>query len=122
MPLTLRLLFHGFRSMWLAAFLALAAWLIFVPASPAERAALDNSALADNRLSLAQMRFARAVVHFAPNRAAAMISRASNGEISTEYAGMLLRDLASGGPQMQTQPDTPASTRDAGGAKFVTVD
>ena len=122
MPLTFRLIFHGIRSMWLAGFLTLAGWLILVPASPAEQAAFGHGALADSRLSLAQMRFARFAVHFAPERTAALISRASEGEISPEYAGMLLRDLANGRPQLQTQPEDPAPTRDAGGAKFLTLD
>lgn len=121
LPLTFRLIFHSLRSIWLAVFLTIAAWLIFVPATQAERAALGDSPIAHTSLALAQMRVARVVVHFAPERAAAMLSRASNGEISPELAGMLLRQIANG-PQMQKMPEQPQEGRRVGGAKFVTVD
>ncbi len=121
MPLTFRLIFHGLRSIWIAVFLAIAAWLIFVPATQAERAALGNATLADSSMALAQMRVARVVVHFAPERAAKMLSRASGGEYSEEFAGMVLRQLANG-PQVQSTPEPLPEDRSAGGAKFVTVD
>lgn len=121
MPLTFRLLFHGLRSLWIAVILAMGIWLMFVPATQAERTTLGNSPVAQSSLALAQMRIARVVVHFAPERAAQMLSRASDGEISPEFAGMLLRQIANG-PQMETIPDAVPEGRSVGGAKFVTVD
>jgi len=121
MPLTFRLIFHGLRSIWIAVFLAVAAWLIFVPATQAERAALGNSPVARTSLSLAQMRVARIMVHFAPERAALLLSRSSNGEISPELASLMLNQIANG-PQVQTIPREPQQGRSGGGAKFVTVD
>lgn len=124
MPLTFRLLFHGFRSLWVATFLALAAWLMLVPASQAERAALGNDPLARTSFALAQMRVARVVVYVAPERAANLLSRATGGDISPELAGMLLRDMARNtktDPQYESV-ETNGTTRSVGGAKFVTVD
>ena len=120
MPLTLRLIFHGIRSVWIAALLALIAWLTLVPATQAERAALGDGIAQAQPLGLAQMRVARAMVHFAPEYAAQMLSRATQGEISPELAGMLLRHIAAGPNTRVTQPN--GSSRDAGGAKFVQVD
>ncbi|MDX8353913.1 hypothetical protein [Cognatiyoonia sp. IB215182] len=125
MPLTFRLLFHGIRSLWVAALLALIAWLTLVPASQAERAALGNDPLARTSFALSQMRIARIVVHFAPERAANLLSRASGGDISPELAGMLLRDIARNNTQENPQFEvvgTTSNTRSVGGAKFVTVD
>ncbi|WP_341366631.1 hypothetical protein [Yoonia sp. BS5-3] len=122
MPLTFRLIFHGLRSIWIAIFLALTIWLVFVPATQAERNALTDSPIAQSGFALTQMRVARLMVHFAPERAANMISRASNGEISPEYAGMLLRHLANGSPTMQPVVTEEPTTRSVGDAKFVTID
>ncbi|MDX8347428.1 hypothetical protein SLH49_05455 [Cognatiyoonia sp. IB215446] len=125
MPLTFRLLFHGIRSLWVAALLALIAWLTLVPASQAERAALGNDPLARTSFALSQMRIARIVVHFAPERAANLLSRASGGDISPELAGMLLRDIARNNVEEDPQfevVETTRTTRSVGGAKFVTVD
>ncbi|MEL6840763.1 MAG: hypothetical protein AAFP85_15855 [Pseudomonadota bacterium] len=122
MPLTFRLLFHGARSIWIAILLALVVWLTMVPASRAERAALGDGPLAATPLSLAQMRIARVVVHFAPEQAARLLSRASGGDISPELAGMFLRDMARGRGEANPEVETTKSTRSVGGAKFVTVD
>ena len=125
MPLTFRLLFHGVRSLWIACVLAVIVWLTLVPPTLAERNALGNSPFQQTGVALAQMRIARLVVHFAPDRAATMLSNASNGEISPELAGMLLRQIASGPVGLETEMQTispPAQERSVGGAKFVTVD
>lgn len=121
MPLTFRLIFHGIRSAWTAAFLAIAAWLIFVPATQTEKAALGNSAVTENTMALAQMRVARVMVHFAPDRASKMLSRASGGEYSEEFAGMILRQIATGAPVQSTTEAIPEE-RSVGGARFITVD
>ena len=126
MPFTLRLMYHTFRAGMLALMLTITAWVALVPATPKERTAMGASIGTERPPGLAQMRVARAFVHFAPNRAARMLSRSSNGEISEELAGMLLRDLANG-PASQTKPvDAGTSERVTGrpdvGAKFVRVD
>ncbi len=125
MPLTFRLLFHGVRSVWVAGALALIVWLTMVPASQAERAALGRSIIPPSPFSLAQMRIARVFVHVAPERAAQLVSRASDGAVSPELAGMMLRDMAGDVTGQFPQVDTLQTVdtgRSVGGAKFVTVD
>ena len=115
LPLTLRLIFHSLRSGMLALTITLLGWLIFVPATAAERAALGAAIGTERPEGLLQMRLAQAMVHFAPDRAARLLSRASKGEISPQLAGIILRQIASG--QAVAPPPEPA--RSAGGAKFV---
>ncbi len=122
MPLTFRLLFHGVRSVWIALALALIVWLTMVPATQAERAALGNSPFATTPFSLAQMRVARVMVHFAPERASKLLSQASGGAISPELAGMYLREMAGEPSRGLPQTEQVNATRSVGGAKFVTVD
>ena len=122
MPLTLRLIFHSLRSAWVATLLALTAWVGLASATPEERAALGAQIGTERPAGLVQMRIARAMVHFAPDRAARMLSDASQGRISPELAGMLLRDLASG-PASAADPG-PRPVANGGpdrpdGAKFV---
>ncbi len=119
MPLTLRLIFHGLRGALLALTITLLGWVTLVPATAAERAALNAPLGATSPDGLLELRIARAMIHFAPERSAAMLSRASGGEITPELAALILRDIAGETP---APPDTPASERQAGGAKFVTVD
>ncbi len=131
LPLTLRIAYHGFRAGMTGLLVALIAWLVFIPATPQERAALGAGIGQERPVGLPQMRMARALVHFAPDRAARMLSRASNGEISPQLAGMLLRDLAAGPVQRKeafervvVAPPNPdqAPTRQVGGAKFLRTD
>ena len=97
--------------------------LAFVPPTRAEQDALGNNPFVQTQMILAQMRVARLVVHFAPERAANMLSNASNGEISPELAGMILRQIASGPFTAPVEMETASpQRRSAGGAKFVTVD
>ncbi len=131
LPLTLRIAYHGFRAGMTGLLVALIAWLVFIPATPQERAALGAGIGQERPVGLPQMRMARALVHFAPDRAARMLSRASNGEISPQLAGMLLRDLAAGPVQRKEafervvvappEPDQ-APARQVGGAKFLRTD
>ncbi len=120
LPLTLRIMFQSVRAVWVAAMITVIAWVALVPASAGERLALGTRVGEDRPRGLVQMRIARAMVHFAPDRAAQMLSRASDGEISPELAGMMLRDLAAGpgAGQITTQDES----RSTGGAKFVQVD
>ncbi len=131
LPLTLRIAYHGFRAGMTGLLVALIAWLVFIPATPQERAALGAGIGQERPVGLPQMRMARALVHFAPDRAARMLSRASNGEISPQLAGMLLRDLAAGPVQRKeafervvVAPPNPdqAPARQVGGAKFLRTD
>jgi hypothetical protein len=130
LPLTLRLAYHGFRSGMTGLLIALFGWLAFVPATPQERAALGAGIGVERPIGLPQMRMARALVYFAPDRAARMMSDASNGQISPQLAGMLLRDLAAGPVQQReafervvNAPEGgQTSAREAGGAKFVRTD
>jgi hypothetical protein len=119
LPLTLRLIFHGLRGAMLALTITLLGWVTLVPATAAERAALNAPQGTASPDGLLELRIARAMVHFAPARSARMLSRASDGEISPELAGMILRDIAAGTTNV---PDAPEPAREAGGAKFVTVD
>ncbi|WP_342078422.1 hypothetical protein [Yoonia sp. SS1-5] len=127
-PLTLRLIFYSLRSLSLAVAITLIGWLALVPASGAERTALNAPLSGPDPLDLTAMRVARAMVHFAPDRAARMLSRSTDGEISVALAGMILRDLAAGnrssGRTAAAVPpeDASAPTRSTGGAKFVRVD
>lgn len=124
MPLTLRIVFHSLRCGWLAVMIAMAAWLGLAAATPEERAALGAQVGEERPRGLVQMRVARAMVHFAPDRAAVFLSEASDGEISPELAGMMLRHMAAGPVAQQTAFDDmvaapQATDRRAGGAKFV---
>ncbi|WP_296423146.1 hypothetical protein [Yoonia sp.] len=117
LPLTLRIAFHGLRSLWLAVFITLAGWIAFVPATADERSAL-GARIGDARPpGLVPLRTARAMVRLAPDRAARLLSRASNGELSPELAAMLLRDIAKG---QHLQPP-PGPSDPVGGAKFIQV-
>ncbi|WP_322889811.1 hypothetical protein [Yoonia sp. 76] len=119
MPLTLRLIFHGLRGVMLALTITLLGWVTLVPATAAERAALNAPLGLESPDGLLALRIARAMIHFAPERSARMLSHASDGEITPELAALILRDIASVPPQT---PDALAPARQAGGAKFVTVD
>ncbi|MFQ1699010.1 hypothetical protein ACJ5NV_00310 [Loktanella agnita] len=123
MPLTFRLIFHGVRSVSVASLIALIAWLVFVPASPTEQAALARGPLGDQRHGLAQLRFARTMLHFAPERAARTMSRATDGEISPELAGLLLRQMAGQAPATAPFATGPAPQPESAqdGAKFIRV-
>ncbi len=125
MPLTLRLIFHSVRSAWVAALIALTAWVGLASATPEEQAALGAQIGSERPTGLVQMRIARAMVHFAPDRAAQMLSDASKGEISPELAGMLLRDMAKGPVAGQaafdemSMPASDGSPQRPDGAKFI---
>lgn len=117
LPLTLRVVFHSLRAAWLGLLLMIIAWLWLVPATPVERSALSAPIGVERPAGLTAMRVARAMVHFAPERAAKMLSDASEGEISPELAGMMLRQVANGDTPQPTQPET--TSRMGGGAKFI---
>ena len=114
LPLTLRLIAAILRSTVLAFAITMAGWLIFVPATAAEIRALGGTV---QPVALAQMRAARALLHFAPNRSAQFLSRASRGQMSPELIGMLLRQVAAE-PGAQ---DGPPDANRVDGAKFVTI-
>ncbi len=120
MPLTLRLMFHSIRSAWVGLMIMVVGWIWLVPATAVERSALSSPLGVERPEGLTSMRVARAMVHFAPERAARMLSNSSNGEISPELAGMMLRQIAKGTQPAATPTET--NTRPTGGAKFVTVD
>jgi len=126
MPFTLRLAFHAFRGAWAGMFIFLAGWIVFVPASDDELASLGVQAGSERPVGLVQLRAARAMVHFAPNRAANVFSRATDGEISPELAGMLLRDAADGAAiraannaAILEQQTSGNNLRSSTGAKFI---
>jgi hypothetical protein len=126
-PITLRFVFHGFRAVSVSLLLMVTAWIALVPASAVERRALGAQIGVERPEGLVTMRMARAMVHFAPERAARMLSRTSNGEVSVELAGQILRTLADGtlAPIEQiTAPESHSSTspRQVGDAKFIRVD
>lgn len=126
MPLTLRLIFHSFRSVMLGLMIMLVGWVGLTPATPNERQALGARPGEERPQGLVAMRVAQAFVHFAPDRAATMLSDASNGEISAELAGMMLRQMAKG-PMTPAELGDAVSTqtievRDRTGAKFIRPD
>lgn len=129
-PITLRIMFHGLRSFWVAGIMAVVAWVFLASASPQERSILNASAGTQRPDGLVTMRVARAIVYVAPDRAARMLSLASGGEFSVEAASAILDGIANGtttkGARIdQTTPSLPVdeqTMRMAGGAKFVQVD
>ncbi|MDO6588905.1 hypothetical protein DS901_14050 [Loktanella sp. D2R18] len=121
-PLTLRLAFHAVRAAWVGLILFIVAWIWLVPATPMERDALSAPIGINRPEGLTAMRIARAMVHFAPERAAKLLSDASNGDISPELAGMLLRQVASGAPQPPATAPQPALGDDIDGPKFISRD
>lgn len=136
-PITLRFLFYGFRAVSVSLLLMITAWIALVPASAVERRALGAQIGAERPQGLVTMRMARAMVHFAPERAARMLSRTSNGEISVALAGQILGALADGtfaqqgqitalDGQLATPPRQVGARqvgpRQVGDAKFIRVD
>ncbi len=132
MPLTLRLIFHTIRAAWLGVILMLSIWVLLVPASAHERDALGASVGEKRPAGLMVLRIARSMVHFAPDRAARLLSSMSKGEISPELAGMMLRDIANGPAANKAASDAlianqPQQNADPTGrqdstAKFIKVD
>jgi hypothetical protein len=126
-PITLRVFFYGFKAVNVSFLLMITAWVTLVPASAVERRALGAQIGAERPEGLVPMRMARAMVHFAPERAARILSRTSNGDVSVEVAGQILRSLADGTLASQAQltaPESQSSTspRQVGDAKFIRVD
>jgi len=121
LPLTLRLVFHGIRSAWVGLMIMVIGWIGLVPATAVERSALSAPLGVERPEGLTSMRVARAMVHFAPERAARMLSDSTNGEISPELAGMMLRQIAEGNPA-EVAPSPETQGRSIDGPKFVTVD
>jgi len=125
-PLTLRLLFHGFRSIMLGLTIMLVGWMSLTPATPDESAALGSDIKENRPEGLVQMRIARALIYFVPNRAAKMLSFSSGGEISVETAEFALNEIAQGPASREPTaapeiaPEDPA-VRQISGAKFVKV-
>ena len=124
-------IFRTVRYLWVAGLLAIAAWVGLVDATPEERTALGASVGEKRPEGLVALRVARAMVHFAPERAARMASQRSNGEISVEEAEVILRDAAKGPAADQQafdvivadEPEETNRTRsNTGGAKFISVD
>ena len=120
-PLTLRVAFHGLRAAWIGLILFIVGWVWLVPATPMERDALSAPLGIERPNGLTAMRVARAMVHFAPERAAQLLSDSTNGEISPLLAGMLLRQIATGNPQAP-DPGPPALGDDIDGPRFISVD
>jgi hypothetical protein len=124
MPLTLRVAFHGLRAAWIGLMLFIIGWVWLVPATPMEREALSTPIGFERPTGLTAMRIARAMVHFAPERAAQLLSDSTNGEISPLLAGMLLRQIANGNPQAPepVPSGTPELGDDIDGPRFISVD
>ena len=87
-----------------------------------ERDALAAQFGVERPEGLTAMRIARAMVHFAPERAAKLLSDSTNGELSPQLAGMLLRQIANGTPQAPVSNAPPALGDDIDGPRFIRVD
>jgi hypothetical protein len=124
MPLTLRVAFHGLRAAWIGLMLFIIGWVWLVPATPMERDALSTPIGIERPTGLTAMRVARAMVHFAPERAAQLLSDSTNGEISPRLAGMILRQIAQGNPRapVPVSDTPPALGDDIDGPRFISVD
>ena len=123
-PLTLRLVFHGVRAGLRALLLFFCAWIIFVPATTAERAALGAAPDEAYPLGLRPMRSAKAIVTFAPDRAYVLVADLMGPEFSPLLIRIALVQMAAGNvlpATMQTRPEV-ASDRGLDGPKFIKVD
>ncbi|SFR44923.1 hypothetical protein SAMN04488005_2086 [Yoonia tamlensis] len=121
--MTLRLAFHALRAAWIGLILFIASWVWLVPATPMEREALSAPFSNARPAGLSAMRIARAMVHFAPERAAQLLSDSSNGEISPRLAGMILRQVAAGNAGPPAPENGPAAIGDdIDGPRFISVD
>lgn len=124
LPLTIRVFYHGLRSVAQAIAITLLGWVIFVPATEKERAALGVTNDNTRPYGLAEMRIAQVMMDFAPQRFARLVSMASNGELSPDFAELIMRKIASGDvpqpAQTAQQPADPAG-RGPNGSKFVTI-
>lgn len=124
MPFTLRLAYHSFRAVVRAGLLLLIAWLLLIPATAAEREALDARDGTTYPAGLRPMRTAQIVVAVAPPQAYGWIGRMLSPQMPGVVVEFALNQIAAGIilPQTATQDQAPYSARDIEGPKFIRVD
>ena len=126
-PFTFRLVFHGVRSVMRAGLLFFCAWLVFVPASPDEQAALGAEWTEKYPTGLRPMRSAQAVVAIAPDRFYVVLAEVMGPDVSPLFVRIAMAQLATGaiGPspgERRTTSATARSDRNIDGPRFIKVD
>lgn len=123
LPFTLRLSYYAFRAAVRASLLFFCAWLVFIPATATEQAALGVPPQTAYPFGLRQMRAAQIMVTVAPERASQIMSFVSRGTLSPFLARMLLNELASGRVSLPPQgQSTQPQPQPSDGAKFIKVE
>ena len=142
-PLTFRLVFHGFRAVARASVLFICAWLLLIPANAAEVDALGAEAGTKFPAGLRPMRTARVIVAVAPPYTYTLISNILGPETPAIAVRFLMNQMAAGRlrpPTAQDDDVTPVTTdpgitnpgidigtstdsgRDIAGPRFIKVD
>ena len=123
LPLTLRLAYYTLRIGVLCAFLATAAWIMLVPATSTEQAALNATTDVERPLGLVQMRTARIIMAVAPDRFYDMAAQIMGDDVSPILVRAAIAMTASGAlPPGLSQGQAQPNSRSIDGPRFVTVD
>lgn len=121
MPLTLRILFHGFRATLRAGLLLLVAWLLLIPSNANERQALGADPGTSYPDGLRSMRTAKFITWVAPPRAYELIARFAQSDDSPEEVETMLKNIATGRTEGDLTQE-PFSAREIEGPRFIRVD
>ncbi len=124
LPLTLRIAYHSFRSVVRAGLLFMIAWVVFIPASADENAALGVPQSIQYPPGLRTMRMAQVVVNVAPPQLYTLVARASGRDIPPFLIQVAMMQMAAGNVLPATATVTPKidSSRDIDGPRFIQVD
>lgn len=121
MPLTLRIVYHGFRATLRAGLILLVAWFLLIPSNAKERAVLNAAPGTKFPDGLRAMRTAQFVILVAPPRTYALIARVSGTDATPAEIEANLRNVAAG-REGSTPQEEPFSARDIEGPRFIRVD
>ena len=121
MPLTLRILFHGFRATLRAGLLLFVAWLLLIPSNAYEREALGADPGTTYPEGLRSMRTAQFITWVAPPRAYELIAQFTRSDDSPQEIETMLKNIAAGRIEGDLTEE-PFSARSIEGPRFIRVD
>lgn len=124
MPLTLRLIYHGFRAGLRAGLLFVIAWIVFIPANASEATALGATQNTQYPPGLRTMRLAQVVVTLAPPQFYVLAADIAGSDVPPFMLEIAMRQLAAGNvlPPGATVNPGIESDRDIEGPRFIQVD
>jgi len=123
LPLTVRLMYHGFRAAITGAVILVIGWIAFIPATTAEASALGQTPRTDYPAGLRQMRAAKVFVTIAPDPAYDLAARAMGPEVTGWMLRLVVAQVAAGNLPRPPPETAPApSDRDIDGPRFLQVD